>query len=522
MAKLFSRKPKTDPALDAFPQEMAALITHGEPTDATDYAAWAEQLQGHVPDLIRMVLDDDLNERTVDDPGVWAPFHALKVLGVLGAVEAAEPLMACFDWDDDWFQDELPGVYAAFGPETIPLLHTCLLDTSRPLGARTTASAALAAIAQLHPAARDAIVALLTEFLDRPGVDANGIEEDVTTAVISDLSELGAQSAYDAIRRAFAEDRINPAIIGLEDVERDLGMRPPLDDSRPTEPRTEPGVRLDLRCKVCGRVRQHVFPTVYFDLGTSENKKKLAKYDPLIIPQRVVCPKCGAVDQYELAGLGHMAIVASMLAEQAEREGETFTLLRPDQRVKFMHFTTQWGLMHPLEAVERYARELARKPNDVSLHERFANVLKLLGRLDEAEDHYRRAANLDPQNLESRMGLAQVAMLRQDIAEAIRWWTEAKALAPTAALPPQINRRRLMAEIDSNLANLRQGIIPEYEIAPMSSVEVEEEADEEPALMGPPRPRAERGKTAMPKVGRNDPCPCGSGKKYKHCHGRPG
>jgi preprotein translocase subunit SecA len=24
------------------------------------------------------------------------------------------------------------------------------------------------------------------------------------------------------------------------------------------------------------------------------------------------------------------------------------------------------------------------------------------------------------------------------------------------------------------------------------------------------------------KVGRNDPCPCGSGKKYKHCHGKPG
>ena len=22
------------------------------------------------------------------------------------------------------------------------------------------------------------------------------------------------------------------------------------------------------------------------------------------------------------------------------------------------------------------------------------------------------------------------------------------------------------------------------------------------------------------KVGRNDPCPCGSGKKYKHCHGK--
>ncbi|HVG04355.1 MAG TPA: SEC-C metal-binding domain-containing protein [Burkholderiaceae bacterium] len=22
------------------------------------------------------------------------------------------------------------------------------------------------------------------------------------------------------------------------------------------------------------------------------------------------------------------------------------------------------------------------------------------------------------------------------------------------------------------------------------------------------------------KIGRNDPCPCGSGKKYKQCHGK--
>jgi preprotein translocase subunit SecA len=24
----------------------------------------------------------------------------------------------------------------------------------------------------------------------------------------------------------------------------------------------------------------------------------------------------------------------------------------------------------------------------------------------------------------------------------------------------------------------------------------------------------------VPRVGRNEPCPCGSGKKYKHCHGQ--
>ncbi len=32
--------------------------------------------------------------------------------------------------------------------------------------------------------------------------------------------------------------------------------------------------------------------------------------------------------------------------------------------------------------------------------------------------------------------------------------------------------------------------------------------------------RAQPMTNAMPKVGRNDPCPCGSGKKYKQCHGK--
>jgi len=33
-------------------------------------------------------------------------------------------------------------------------------------------------------------------------------------------------------------------------------------------------------------------------------------------------------------------------------------------------------------------------------------------------------------------------------------------------------------------------------------------------------PKQETVRNTGPQVGRNDPCPCGSGKKYKHCHGR--
>ena len=32
--------------------------------------------------------------------------------------------------------------------------------------------------------------------------------------------------------------------------------------------------------------------------------------------------------------------------------------------------------------------------------------------------------------------------------------------------------------------------------------------------------KAQPQRVAGKKVGRNDPCPCGSGKKYKHCCGK--
>jgi len=44
-----------------------------------------------------------------------------------------------------------------------------------------------------------------------------------------------------------------------------------------------------------------------------------------------------------------------------------------------------------------------------------------------------------------------------------------------------------------------------------------------PALARNAQPAAARNPqdpTSWGKVGRNEPCPCGSGKKFKHCHGR--
>ncbi|MEI9926257.1 MAG: SEC-C metal-binding domain-containing protein [Bradyrhizobium sp.] len=42
-----------------------------------------------------------------------------------------------------------------------------------------------------------------------------------------------------------------------------------------------------------------------------------------------------------------------------------------------------------------------------------------------------------------------------------------------------------------------------------------------PRWCPPPPPTAIRKtKATWGKVGRNEDCPCGSGKKYKHCHGK--
>jgi preprotein translocase subunit SecA len=48
----------------------------------------------------------------------------------------------------------------------------------------------------------------------------------------------------------------------------------------------------------------------------------------------------------------------------------------------------------------------------------------------------------------------------------------------------------------------------DYEEALASDAQVQEEDEHKPFV-----------RTAE-KVGRNDPCPCGSGKKYKQCHGK--
>lgn len=174
----------------------------------------------HVPELIRMSIDPELNHGDPDSDAVWAPVHAWRVLGLLRAEEAIEPLLGLFALDDsDWVNTEIPTVLGEIGPAAVPPVAALVADGSRDTWQRAALGSALAKIAGRWPEARAECVAVLVRLLE---------EEDDRTLlgmVVCDLLDLQAVEAAPAMERAFAEDRVELSAAGdWEDVQIELGL----------------------------------------------------------------------------------------------------------------------------------------------------------------------------------------------------------------------------------------------------------------------------------------------------------
>jgi preprotein translocase subunit SecA len=55
------------------------------------------------------------------------------------------------------------------------------------------------------------------------------------------------------------------------------------------------------------------------------------------------------------------------------------------------------------------------------------------------------------------------------------------------------------------------------ERSPVEQAQTEQQSPQQTKL--DPKPKDTQQPKRAKKIGRNEPCPCGSGKKYKHCHG---
>jgi hypothetical protein len=180
----------------------------------------------HVPELIRMSIDPELNWANGESDEVWAPVHAWRVLGLLRAEEAIEPLMGLleeFDDDSTWPGEEFPDVFGQIGPAAIPVLARYLAERSHGTWQRATCAGALAKIGAGWPEARGECVATLARLLEDPAED----DRVLLGSVVNNLLDLDAAEAAPAMERAFAEDRVDLAAAGdWEDVQVELGLLP--------------------------------------------------------------------------------------------------------------------------------------------------------------------------------------------------------------------------------------------------------------------------------------------------------
>ena len=222
-----------------YPSPVDKLLTIGEP-DPAGSQNWPNYLElglgpEHIPDLLRMLADNELFDPELlkegaEKPEGWAPHHAMRALGQLRDVSAVEPLLnqseRLIDYDEglgEWGMEELPEVYGLIGPAAIPALTAYIADKSHGVDSRTNAATGLEKIAEMHPEAREEIVAALTRQLE----SAQENLPELNAFIIDNLINLKAVEAAPAIEQAFATDSVDMSITGdWDEVQAALGLKP--------------------------------------------------------------------------------------------------------------------------------------------------------------------------------------------------------------------------------------------------------------------------------------------------------
>ncbi len=203
-----------------------ALLNLGEVqehTDWQDYSALGFD-EADIETLLTMVGNEALNQADETSCEVWAPLHAWRALGQIGSAKAVEPLLALFDAlaHDDWALPELSQVMGMIGTPAIPALARYLNEPEHDEFARIMAMDGLFEITARHPQQRDNTIRILRDYISRPDKDArylNGL-------TVSRLIDLEAKEAIAEIRELFAMHCIDITYNGdLEDVEILLGLR---------------------------------------------------------------------------------------------------------------------------------------------------------------------------------------------------------------------------------------------------------------------------------------------------------
>ena len=165
----------------------------------------------HIPELIRMATDEELNYADSDSPEVWAPAHAWRCLGFLRAEEAIAPLIGLLKTEyDDWLLEEIPWALGLIGEAAIAPAAKFLASRGKNEWCRVATATTLEKIAVLHPDLKARCIDRLASQL----ADYAHNSETVNGFVVSSLVHLRATSKAELMARAFASDRVDESILG--------------------------------------------------------------------------------------------------------------------------------------------------------------------------------------------------------------------------------------------------------------------------------------------------------------------
>lgn len=291
-----------------------------------------------------------------------------------------------------------------------------------------------------------------------------------------------------------------------------------------------PQLRLPLLCSACGERNSYGFARAYVDVEAKDQYG-----DPALVGE-IKCKACGTQDCLEPTEQAARILTSHMLEFlQAAQSGE----MGPPPLVTPAQTDLNGQKMGLARALRELNTEVARNPEAIRPRLHRARVGLILERPTVAED-IEAVYAADPASTEARALQATLLMREGREAEAMTRCAEALRTLSSEQTPKLYDADspdRLRATLEDYMVELElsEATVPEdidlssarsrrqraeadmmqRQQAQMDALQERRERASAPAAQAP----EEEAPAPQVKVGRNDPCPCGSGKKYKKCHG---
>ncbi len=299
----------------------------------------------------------------------------------------------------------------------------------------------------------------------------------------------------------------------------------------PSDRRNPELIRLPLTCKACKETLTYGFEKVFLDVEAKDESG-----DPAFVGD-LNCKACGAEDNFEQTETSQRILMDHMLQYlNASRAG----VATEPPKVQPAQTKVLGQPMGMAQALRTLDAELERKPESLPALLERAHLRAELKRSG-VEDDLKRVFALETDQPEALSLQSMLALRRRDFPAALD--LTVAALRKLKADPNVRMYHRSAPELQESLLDRVAELELVSELTPPDDLELteararlqeriaaieayqrqEEEAQQPRAPQpqtGPQGPQGPELEAAIAKASRNDPCPCGNGKKFKKCHGK--